>query len=118
MTLPCQVCFLLCTCAGFPHTVTPSGTSLVTTAPAPTREPLPIVIPGRIVAPAPITAPFLTNVCVHPPRPDGGYLSFVKVTRGPMKQLSSIITPFGMNANACTFTLLPMCTFSPIQTWE
>ena len=38
--------------AGTPATVMPAGTSLVTTAPAPTMAPAPIETPGRTVAPA------------------------------------------------------------------
>src|SRR3989344_6763504 len=48
--------------AGFPATITLSGTSLVTTDPAPTMEFSPIVIPPSIVALAPMEAPFLTIV--------------------------------------------------------
>ncbi len=40
--------------AGFPTTVVPSCTSLVTTAPAPITEFLWRINPGRIVAPPPI----------------------------------------------------------------
>ena len=40
--------------AGFPTTVAPAGTFLVTTDPAPTIAPLPIVRFGRTVAFAPI----------------------------------------------------------------
>ena len=45
--------------AGFPATMELSGTSLVTTLPAPTIEFSPIVTPGRIVAAIPIHAFFL-----------------------------------------------------------
>lgn len=40
--------------AGFPPTIQYSGTSFVTTLPAPTIECDPILIPSRITAPAPI----------------------------------------------------------------
>jgi len=40
--------------AGFPTNIDPSGTFLVTTDPAPILEFLPILIPGKIVAFAPI----------------------------------------------------------------
>ena len=43
-------------------TIAFSGTSLVTTAPAPTNAFLPIFIPGKMVALAPILAPFSTIV--------------------------------------------------------
>ena len=39
-----------------------SGTSFVTTAPAPTIAPSPMVTPARIMAPLPIEAPRLTRV--------------------------------------------------------
>ena len=42
--------------AGIPPTIVLSGTSLLTTAPAATTEFSPIVMPGNIVAPAPIHA--------------------------------------------------------------
>jgi hypothetical protein len=44
--------------AGTPLTVTPAGTSLVTTAPAPTMALSPIVTPGKINAPMPINTSF------------------------------------------------------------
>jgi hypothetical protein len=40
--------------AGFPATVAPSGTSRVTTLPAPTMALSPIRTPGRMIAPPPI----------------------------------------------------------------
>src|SRR6266516_563315 len=43
--------------AGEPTTVSPGATSRVTTAPAPTRAPLPIRTPPRIVAFEPTVAP-------------------------------------------------------------
>ena len=43
--------------AGTPATVAPSGTSRVTTAPAPTKALRPIEIPGRTFAPVPIVTP-------------------------------------------------------------
>ena len=43
--------------AGFPITTASFGTSLVTTAPAPTIARSPIVMPGSTTAPAPIVAP-------------------------------------------------------------
>lgn len=54
-----------------------------------------MVMPGKIVAFAPMLAPFLTIVlenssgyCL-----DLGYLSLQKVTLGPIKTLSSIVIP-------------------------
>jgi hypothetical protein len=44
--------------AGTPLTVTPAGTSFVTTAPAPMMALSPIVTPGRINAPMPINTSF------------------------------------------------------------
>src|SRR4029077_8431683 len=48
--------------AGLPITTTPSGTSLVTTLPAPTIAFFPITRLERIVAPDPIEAPDFTKV--------------------------------------------------------
>ena len=48
--------------AGFPTTIAKSGTSLVTTAPAPIKEYFPNMLPQIIVAFAPIEADFLTKV--------------------------------------------------------
>ena len=50
------------TVAGFPVTTEKSGTFRVTTEPAPTIALSPIVIPGKIVAFAPIDAPFFMVV--------------------------------------------------------
>ncbi len=44
--------------AGFPATTTRSGTSLVTTEPAPIVTPLPMVIPGQMITPPPIQQSF------------------------------------------------------------
>ena len=48
--------------AGTPATIVFGGTSLVTTAPAPTIAPSPMVTPAKIVAEDPIEAPFFTRV--------------------------------------------------------
>ena len=53
------------TLAGLPTTTAQSGTSLVTTDEAPMIECAPTQIPGRIVAPAPIHAPFLIRIGLH-----------------------------------------------------
>src|SRR5271170_1611922 len=50
------------TLAGFPTTTAPAGTSFVTTAPAPTSAPSPIVTLQRMTAPDPIEAPRFTTV--------------------------------------------------------
>src|SRR5713101_5052219 len=50
------------TLAGFPATIALSGTSRVTTLPAPTMAFSPMTTFERIVAPDPIDAPFLTSV--------------------------------------------------------
>src|SRR2546425_4457924 len=50
--------------AGIPTTVIPSGTSFITTAPAPTIASAPILMWGRTVAPAHIHA--LTPTCTRP----------------------------------------------------
>src|SRR5712691_3660455 len=48
--------------AGTPATTSPGATSLVTTAPAPTRAPAPIRIPPRTTTPEPRDAPRSTTV--------------------------------------------------------
>ncbi len=53
---------LLIILAGFPATITPGSTSLVTTEPAPTMAFSPMVIPANIVAFEPIEAPRLITV--------------------------------------------------------
>src|SRR5437879_3450002 len=93
--------------AGFPATITPSGTSLVTTAPAPTIALAPIVTPGRITAPLPIAARRLTRIgssfqslgCFAEPSAltAVGQRSFRKVTLWPTKTSSSMLTPSQMN---------------------
>lgn len=57
--------------AGFPATTVYGGTSSVTTEPAPTMLPSPIVTPGRRIAPVPMSEPlhymirFLVEVVGH-----------------------------------------------------
>ena len=46
------------TLAGFPTAIIPSGTSFVTTEPAPITALSPLVTPGRIMLPEPIHTPF------------------------------------------------------------
>ena len=48
--------------AGLPTTMALAGTSWVTTLPAPTMAPRPIVTPGKMVALAPMDAPCCTSV--------------------------------------------------------
>lgn len=89
--------------AGFPATRVYAGTSLVTTAPAATMHHFPKVAPHKIVALAPIEAPYLTTVSLTSQSSDDynvpsgfmerGYLSFVKDTDGPTKTPSSSVTP-------------------------
>ena len=69
--------------------------SLVTTLPAPTNAYSPIVCPATIVELAPIDAPFLIKVFKNKSGYilERGTLSLVKVTLGPMKTLSSKVTP-------------------------
>ena len=50
------------TLAGLPNTTVLAGTSFVTTDPAPTNAPSPMVNPGRIVAFEPMLAPRRTKV--------------------------------------------------------
>ena len=54
-------------------TVELSGTSFVTTAPAPILQLEPIVIPGRIIAPEPIS--HLSPIFTYPKRLDDGAIS-------------------------------------------
>src|SRR3990167_9166164 len=86
------------TLAGFSATTAKSGTSRVTTLPAPTIAYFPIVTPQRIVEPEPIVAPFLTRI------PSNfqvfsrdflavGYRSLIKTVLWPTKTSSSITTP-------------------------
>src|SRR5271157_1413362 len=112
--------------AGFPATTVLSGTSFVTTLPAPTMAFSPMVTPQRIVELVPIEAPFLTTVgttfqsasdCSDPSAlADLGYLSLMNETLCPMNTLSSIFTPSQMNVWLETFTLFPITAFFWIST--
>src|SRR5829696_5015805 len=107
---------LLIIFAGFPATVTLSGTFLVTTEPAPIRESFPIVT-GSTTDPAPILAPCLIVVLrSFQSALILGYLSLVKVTCGPIKTSSSILTPDGMKVKGLILTLLPIMTPSSMYT--
>lgn len=104
--------------AGLPQTTALGGTSFVTTEPAPTMAPSPMMIPGRMVAFAPMEAPFLTTVFLKA----SGYIlergkgSFEKVALGPTKTLSSIVMP----SQSCTphliVQLFPMVTSFSMKT--
>ncbi len=52
-------------CAGFPTTIAWSGTSAITTLPAPTSACFPMTVPHTIVQLAPSVAPSRTSVGVH-----------------------------------------------------
>src|SRR4051812_30997916 len=71
--------------AGQPITSASAGTSRVTTAPAAIIAFMPISMPGRITAPAPIDAPRLIVVVRNfgGGIRERGRLSFVNVTFGP-----------------------------------
>src|SRR5581483_10053547 len=89
--------------AGLPATTAPAGTSRVTTAPAPTSAPSPIVTPPRTTAPEPIEAPRSTrvrrsiqsaSVWSSPSSVVArGYLSLTKITPWPTKTSSARSTP-------------------------
>src|SRR4029453_10833857 len=83
--------------AGLPTTRAWSGTSAVTTAPAPTMAQRPMVSPDRTVALAPTVAPRRTRVACQPAGPLGvggrGPASLVKTAPGPRNTLSSTVTP-------------------------
>ena len=86
--------------AGFPATTASSGTSLVTTLPAPTKEFAPIIIPGSSVEFAPIFAfffivgPYIFSLTSG----NLGYKALVITTLGPIQQSSSSIVYSGINA--------------------
>ena len=81
--------------AGFPVTMAHGGTSRVTTAPAPISACEPMVIPGMMVAFAPMDAPALTVVTGQHLSwtPLRGSLSLVKVALGPTNTSSSSRMP-------------------------
>ena len=81
--------------AGLPTQSSPAGILFVTTLPAPTIAFSPIVIPGKIVEPAPIDAPLQTYVFnnFHPAFLERGNLSLVKVVLAPTITLSSNSIP-------------------------
>src|SRR5688572_19658155 len=93
--------------AGTPATMVPSATSFVTTLPAPTIAPLPIVTPARIVAFDPMLAPLPTNMGITSQSVSDcgvpsalvarGYLSLVNITPCPINTLSWSVTPSHSN---------------------
>lgn len=101
--------------AGTPITVAPSGTSRVTTAPAPTVASLPIVTPPRTVALLPIAAPDLTTTLLRSQsfqwelRPEG-LLSLTNMTPCPTKTSSSRVTPSQMKVWDETWQFRPIRT--------
>src|ERR1019366_231921 len=98
--------------AGFPATIAIGGTSLVTTAPAPTMSFSPMVSPGRMVALAPMDAPRLTRVRAKRAGccPLRGKGSLEKVALGPTNTSSCSVTP------SQTWTPHLMVTRSPMRT--
>ena len=81
--------------AGLPTTRAKSGTSLVTTAPAPIIAHFPMQRPGKTVALAPMEAPVLTRVIRYSfgYRLLRGRMSFVKAAHGPTKTSLSRVMP-------------------------
>src|SRR5665647_3050569 len=97
--------------------IAPSGTSLVTTEPAPTSASFPTVTPGKITQPAPREAPDFTLILRRTQSPlTLGYLSLVNVTLGPTKTLSSIVTPVGIKTKGLILQLSPITTPSSMYT--
>src|ERR1043165_5516911 len=89
--------------AGTPATIAKSGTSFVTTAPAPTNAFAPIVMPHMSVALLPMLARVLTRVgitfqseadCSEPSALTArGYGSLINITPWPTNTPSSMVTP-------------------------
>src|SRR5207247_9362668 len=102
------------TFAGTPATRACAGTSLVTTAPAPTIAFRPIRMPQRIVPLAPMDAPSATSVATT--SQSGltalGYLSFVKQACGPTKTRWPIRTPLKRAAKFWILQSSPTETFT------
>src|SRR5207245_10120657 len=96
---------------GLPTRPAVRGISLVTSEPDPISAFSPIVTPGFMVHPAPMDANLLIRVFNRDQSPLLlGYLSLVKVTWGPMKTPSSIVTPVGMKTNGLILHLSPIVT--------
>src|SRR5664279_3367158 len=108
---------------GLPTTNACAGTSRVTTAPAPTNAYSPIVVRQTTTTPAPKVAPRDT-VVVSSSAPcflmnARGEKSLVKITPGPRKTSSSIVTPSKLMTWFLTVTRSPMTappsTYAPSQ---
>src|SRR4051812_36443303 len=112
--------------AGTPATIAYRGTSSVTTAPAPTRAPSPIVMAPMTVALDPMEAPRSTrvfstiqsrSVCGLPSGLVArGKRSFVNMTPWPMKTSSSILTPSQMKVCEEILQRAPTMAFFCIST--
>lgn len=117
-------CFF--TRAGFPYAVELSGTSLVTTDPAPITAFFPIRTPHRTVTLVPMDAPSSTtvfttfqsaSVCNSPETLVArGNLSLMNETLCPIKTLSFIVTPSQMKVCEEILQLLPIFAFFCIST--
>lgn len=107
-----------CTRAGLPYTREWSGTSFVTTLPAPIIAYAPTVMPATIVEFAPMEAWCRTTVSANFSglTLDLGKRSFVKVTFGPTKTLSSSLTPSHTWTPDFTVTLSPRTTSFSMKT--
>lgn len=105
--------------AGLPITVVFDGIDFVTTAPAPTTQFSPMVIPGKITAPAPMDAPSSITVRRGLSKSDLllGYLSFVKTTFGPTKTPLPILNPFHIETPFFTVTRSPIITSDSMKQW-
>src|SRR5689334_553956 len=99
--------------AGTPAIKPNAGTSLVTTAPAPTKQYSPSVVPQTIVAFAPIDEPRRTSVLRYSFLRDTwlrGFITLVNTIDGPQKTSSSRMTP---SYNETLFWILQL---SPMRT--
>src|SRR5207245_7369735 len=116
--------------AGLPWTSAKSGTSRVTTAPAPTNAKRPMVSPQRMVAFAPTVAPCRTSVGRYSCFREiwlRGLITFVNTTDGPQNTESSrvtpsytetlfwIFTPAPTTAPGATYTFWPSEQFAPTR---
>jgi len=106
--------------AGLPVTMAFGGTSRVTTAPAPTIANAPTVIPGSIVALAPMLAPRLILTCRNC---SGRCLlrgkgSLANVAFGPMNTSSSTRMPSHNWTPHLMVTRFPTTTSFSMKTWS
>ena len=103
--------------AGLPLTSVNGATSRVTTAPAATREKVPIVTPGRTIAPAPREHPRSSRVTgCSTYRLERGYRSLAKLTPGPMNTSSWTRKPSYKATKFFTVTLSPRITSFSMNT--